>query len=114
VNALGPVESMVPADAARPPAPAAAAANIDDTAESAPDTAATLAQAFSKHVEVAMLAQQAHQQELQVKLDRMKADFNQAQEARAETLREMNALRDMALEQAKKDDEVLKKYIAMI
>ena len=61
-----------------------------------------------------MLAQQAHQQELQFKLDRMKADFNQAQEARSEMLREMNALRDMAIEQAKKDDEVLKKYIAMI
>jgi len=114
VNALGPVEPAVPADATRPPAPAAAAASIEDAAESAPDTAATLAEAFSKHVEVAMLAQQAHQQELQFKLDRMKADFNQAQEARAETLREMNALRDMALEQAKKDDEVLKKYIAMI
>ena len=61
-----------------------------------------------------MLAQQAHQQELQFKLDRMKADFNQAQEAHSEMLREMNALRDMAIEQAKKDDEVLKKYIAMI
>jgi hypothetical protein len=89
-------------------------APIDDTAESAPDTAATLAEEFSKHVEVALLAQQSHVQDVQLRLDRMKADFNQAQEERSEMLREMNALRDMALEQAKKDDDVLKKYIAMI
>ena len=44
----------------------------------------------------------------------MKADFNEAQEERSEMLREMNALRDMAVEQAKKDDEILKKYVAMI
>jgi flagellar motility protein MotE (MotC chaperone) len=102
--------------AAAPPAAGAGEvpARVDDTAESSPDTAATVADQFSKHVEVALLAQQAHQQELQTRLDRMKADFNQAQEERSEMLREMNALRDMALEQAKKDDEVLKKYIAMI
>jgi len=47
-------------------------------------------------------------------MDRMKADFNAAQEQRSEALREMNALRDMAVEQSKKDDEILKKYIAMI
>ena len=86
----------------------------DDTAETAPDTAITLADEFSKRAEVLMLAQQSHQQELQARLDRMKADFNAAQEQRSETMREMNALRDMALEQEKKDDEVLKKFIAMI
>ena len=47
-------------------------------------------------------------------MDRMKADFNASQEERSEQMREMNALRDMAVEQAKKDDEILKKYIAMI
>jgi len=104
----------VQASTSRPPVPGDVPANIDDASESAPDTAATLAEAFSKHVEVALLAQQARQQESQLRVDRMKAEFNQAQEERSEMLREMNALRDMALEQAKKDDEVLKKYIAMI
>ena len=93
---------------------AAAAAPLDDTAETVPDTAATLAEAFSRRAEIVMLAQQSLQQTLQAKIDRMKANFNAAQERQAERMREMNALRDMALEQAKKDDEVLKKYIAMI
>jgi hypothetical protein len=96
-----------------PASPAPESPALDDTAESGPDTAATAA-AFSKRAEVALLVQQARQQQVQGRLDRMKADFNQAQEERSEMLREMNALRDMALEQAKKDDEVLKKYIAMI
>ena len=96
-----------------PASPAPESPALDDTAESGPDTAATAA-AFSKRAEVALLVQQARQQQVQGRLDRMKADFNQAQEERSEMLREMNALRNMALEQAKKDDEVLKKYIAMI
>jgi hypothetical protein len=111
--ALGTVEG-----AALPIAPSAPGAAdgppLDDTGDGVPDTAATVAQALSKHAGLALLAQQARQQEVQGHLDRMKADFNQAQEERSEMLREMNALRDMALEQAKKDDEVLKKYIAMI
>ena len=86
----------------------------DDTAAAPPDTAVTLADEFSKRAEVLMLAQQSHQQVLQARLDRMKADFNAAQEERSEMMREMNALRDMAVEQEKKDDEILKKFIAMI
>jgi hypothetical protein len=89
-------------------------APLDETAESAPDTAALMADEFSKHVEYALVAQQTRQQEAQMKLDQMKSDFNDTEQERAELIREMNALRDMALEQAKKDDEVLKKYIAMI
>jgi len=78
------------------------------------DSVSTLAEAFSKRAELMMLTQQSRQQELQLKMDRLKADFNAAQEQRSEALREMNALRDMAVEQSKKDDEILKKYIAMI
>ena len=95
-------------------ATAAHASPLDETAETVPDTAITLADEFSKRAEVLLLAQQSHQQELQARMDRMKADFNAAQEERSEMMREMNALRDMAVEQAKKDDEILKKYIAMI
>ena len=79
-----------------------------------PDTAMTLAADFAKRAEVMLLLQQSQQQVMQSRLDRMKADFNAKQEERTEALRELNTLRDMALEQAKKDDEVLKKYIAMI
>jgi hypothetical protein len=96
-----------------PPAPEPRAA-LDETAESGLDSADTLAQEFSKRATIALVVQQSHVQELQLRLDRMKADFNESQEERSEMLRESNALRDMALEQSKKDDEVLKKYIAMI
>jgi hypothetical protein len=95
-------------------ASAAQAPPLDETAESVPDTAISLADEFSKRAEILLLEQQSHQQDLQARLDRMKADFNGSQEQRSEMLREMNALRDMAVEQAKKDDEILKKYIAMI
>jgi len=87
---------------------------LDDTAETVPDTAATLAEDITRRAEVIMLAHQSLQQDQQAKLDRIRAGFNSAQEERSEMLREMNVLRDMAMEQSKKDDEILKKYIAMI
>jgi len=110
---------IAPLDAKAMPSPPNAAgvpppAVLDETAESAPDTAALVADEFSRHVEFALVAQQTRQQEAQLRLDQMKADFNESEQERSEMLREMNALRDMAIEQAKKDDDVLKKYIAMI
>lgn len=92
----------------------AIAGALDDTAETPNDVVTSFAQAVSKRAQVLMLRQQSIQQDLQLRLDRMRADFNAAQEERSEQLREMNALRDMAVEQGKKDDEVLKKYITMI
>ena len=86
---------------------------LDDTAETN-DQVVTLALALSKRAQVMLLRTQSMQQDLQLRIDRMKADFNAAQEERSEQLREMNALRDMAVEQGKKDDEILKKYIGMI
>ena len=68
----------------------------------------------ARRAEVLVLAAQSEQQVLQARLDRMRATFNAAQEVRSERLRQMNMLRDMAMEQAKHDDEILKKYIAMI
>ncbi len=93
--------------------PAPVEPSLDDAADPH-DTIGTMAQELSRRAAVIMIAQQTEQQVLQAKLDRMKADFNATQEEHTERLREMNALRDIALEQAKKDDEVLKKYIAMI
>jgi ribosomal protein L16 Arg81 hydroxylase len=100
--------------AAPAPAPSTATAPLDVTAETVPDTAATVATALARRAELLVLARQSLLQEEEVKLDSMRDRFNAAQAKRAESLREMNVLRDMALEQAKKDDEVLKKYIAMI
>lgn len=120
VNAAGAPSSPPPAAAASAAGALPHAAGdageipLDDTAETIPDTAATLAQEFAKRAEVMLLVQQSQQQAMQLRLDRMKADFNAKQEEHTEAMREMNALRDMALEQSKKDDEVLKKYIAMI
>jgi hypothetical protein len=45
---------------------------------------------------------------------RQQQRFDEAMEERAELEREANVLRDMMLAQLKADDEVLKKYIAMI
>ena len=86
---------------------------LDDTTETN-DRVTELAQAVAKRAQIMLLRTQSLQQDLQVRIDRMKADFNAAQEERSEQLREMNALREMAVEQSKKDDEILKKYIGMI
>ncbi len=117
MSAVGGVaaDSAAPAVVPRPaPAAAVEPPAFDDAAETAPDMTTRLARALSRNAVMLLLAQQTEQQKLQLRLDRIKAHFNASQEMRAEMLREMNALRDMALEQAKKDDEVLKKYIAMI
>lgn len=42
------------------------------------------------------------------------AQFDEDMEERAELMREADALREMMLAQLKDDDEVLKKYIALI
>jgi len=47
-------------------------------------------------------------------LARQKNKFDFEAQERAELEREYNVLRDMMLEQMKLDDEVVKKYIAMI
>jgi hypothetical protein len=111
--AIGPV--AVPLQAAPVAAPGTSpAAPLDDTAEVPPDRVGSYAAAITRRSELFLLATQARQQDQQARLDRMRANFNESQERRSERMREMNALRDMAIEQAKKDDEVLKKYIAMI
>jgi hypothetical protein len=47
-------------------------------------------------------------------LERQREAFDFVIRARAESERETNALRDLAMEQMKHDDEILKKWIAMI
>jgi hypothetical protein len=112
--AIGPVAAPPQAAPAAAPGTAPALAPPDDTAEVPLDRVSSYADAVARRSELFLLATQARQQDQQARLDRMRANFNESQERRSERLREMNALRDMAIEQAKKDDEVLKKYIAMI
>jgi hypothetical protein len=47
-------------------------------------------------------------------LDARIAAFDQSAALQAEMQREMNVLREMAMEQRKRDDEILKKWIALI
>jgi hypothetical protein len=87
---------------------------LDTTTDAVPDTAERMADALARRAELLLLAVNSRQHALQARLDKMRAEFNATQEERSEKMREMNMLRDMAMEQAKHDDEILKKYIAMI
>jgi hypothetical protein len=56
----------------------------------------------------------AAEERAEVSLDQKRLGFDQMLRERAELERESNALRDLAMEQAKRDDELLKKSISMI
>jgi hypothetical protein len=92
----------------------AAPAAVDDTADGAPDAASTASEELVRRAEMLMLRQQVELQDREARLDRFRSDFDFTQQQRAEFLREMNILRDMAMEQRKKDDEQIKKWIALI
>jgi hypothetical protein len=98
---------------ARPLPPAGEPASFDSTAESAPDSAASAA-ADAARAEHLLVVGHLDEQARQTRLDRLRAAFDADQAERAESLRELNVLRDMALEQQKHDDEILKKWIALI
>jgi small-conductance mechanosensitive channel len=87
---------------------------LDDTAESVPDGVASLAEEISKRAAILLLAQKRLEQEQGARLAKMHSEFNAAQEERSELMREADTLRDMAMEQMKKDDEILKKWISLI
>ncbi len=86
------------------------AAPLDDTA----DIPEVLTTALARRAELLLLVARERDQTQQAKIDAMRSEFDNEQQRRAELLREMNALRDMAMEQMKRDDEVLKKVIALI
>jgi hypothetical protein len=56
----------------------------------------------------------AAEERAETTLDQKRLGFDQMLRERAELERECNALRDLAMDQAKRDDELLKKSIAMI
>jgi hypothetical protein len=90
-----------------------AVAPLDVTAETVPDTQA-LADAVAKRAVMMVAKQNEIDEETQLRIDRMRAEFDNTQAERAELMREANVLRDMAMEQQKRDDEILKKWIALI
>jgi hypothetical protein len=94
------------------PAPASPA--LEETAETAPDTAIAVADNLAKRTEFLLVDGQIRAQQREIGLDRLRMSFDATQKEHAELLREMNALRDMATEQMKQDDANLKKWIALI
>lgn len=113
VDAIGGVAPS-PANAVGAPAPAAGPPPVDVTAETTPDTAVSVADDLAKRAELMLVEQQILAQAREARMDRLRMDFDAQQKERAELLREMNSLRDMAMEQMKLDDEHLKKWIALI
>ena len=47
-------------------------------------------------------------------IDHLRAEFDMHEQQRAEFLREWNVIRDMSMEQMKHDDDIVKKWIALI
>ena len=101
--------ALTPGAPARPSAPprggtttTAAPDPTDDDAVSSPMADQLLAKAL-------IAAQRA-----QAELEEKRMAFDEMLRARAEIERENNSLRDLAVEQAKRDDEYLKKCISMI
>lgn len=89
---------------------------LDVTADSLPDTTA-LADSIARRVQL-LAAKTAKSGDVdlesQLRIDQMHAEFDSTQAERAELMREANVLRDMAMEQQKRDDEILKKWISLI
>jgi hypothetical protein len=95
--------------AARSPLSASAAPAVPDPdgAPDAPETQAAL------NARIAALVARATTPEDEA-LERQREEFDFVTRVQAESDREINALRDMAMEQMKQDDELLKKWIALI
>jgi hypothetical protein len=75
-----------------------------------PDTPETLAALDAR---IAALVARANTPEDEA-LEHQREEFDFIARAQAESDREINALRDMAMDQMKQDDEILKKWIALI
>ncbi len=113
-GAPAPAPAAGPAAAGPSVVPADTAAAFDSTAETVPDSAVSAANEAAARAEHLLVVGHLDDQARQTRLDRLRAAFDADQAERAESLREMNVLRDMALEQQKHDDEILKKWIALI
>jgi hypothetical protein len=79
-----------------------------------PDLAATLADDIAQRAELLMATQRRQADARELAVDTMRTEFDLHEAERAELLREWNLTRDLAMEQMKKDDEIVKKWIALI
>jgi hypothetical protein len=87
---------------------------LDVTTETASDGAADVTGRAARRTELMAVTRRLKDQDRQADIDRIHADFDANAAERAEYLRQMNVLRDMAMEQQKHDDEILKKWISLI
>ena len=78
------------------------------------DIAETIAERIARRTELLMVAQHGKADAREFEIDRLRTDFDLHEQERAEFLREWNVTRDLAMEQMKKDDENVKKWIALI
>ncbi|MEO6991207.1 MAG: hypothetical protein ABI346_01160 [Candidatus Baltobacteraceae bacterium] len=116
----GPVQPGA-ADAPSPRAGAdkALADADDDAAPAAPaepklDTAESTSDEVARRAERLLVRAHLETEANELQLDRIRKDFDMHEQERAEYVREWNAIRDLAMEQMKHDDEILKKFIALI
>jgi len=79
-----------------------------------PDIAGTIADEVARRTELVMLTQRKEIDASELAMDRMRAHFDEREQERAELLREWNVMRDMAMEQMKRDNEIMKKWITLI
>lgn len=100
----------MPQKIATPARAASASGSAMPRAGETPDTAATQIALDGK---IAALVARTPTPEDEA-LDRQRQEFDFITKVRAETERETNALRDLAMEQMKYDDALLKKWIALI
>jgi hypothetical protein len=87
---------------------------LDASGDADAETLPLPADRAARRAEVLAVARRLKDQDRQSEIDRIHAGFDADAAERAEYQREMNVLRDMAMEQQKHDDEILKKWIALI
>lgn len=78
------------------------------------DRAASTADEMERRIQLAVARQHATTMRDELVLEAMHEDFDTVLKRQAESERQMNAIRDLATEQLKKDDENLKKWISLI
>jgi len=101
--------ALTPGAPARPSAPPRGGTTKNAAPDPTDDDAARAPMADQLLAKALIAAQRA-----QAELDEKRMAFDEMLRARAEIERENNSLRDLAVEQAKRDDEYLKKCISMI
>ena len=78
------------------------------------DMAETIADEIARRTELLMVAQRGKADAREFQIDRMRTEFDLHEQERAELLREWNVTRDAQMEQMKHDDDIVKKWIALI